>query len=202
MQELVLRHAREAPEVRTTGVGRGRKGRGGDNLPYLPEESFLVPGQLRALQRVRVRACSACVRVCVRACAQSARIASVGALRTCACMCAHMCVRAHLQALIPVGTRHLYWGDVFRCRKQAGSPSSIALKHILKMRTKRRQRKKGRERERGKEEGRGREKKEKERKERGKEGGRIKRERRRTDRKGETGKERKQSEQAAGARPK
>lgn len=85
---------------------------------------------------------------------------------------------------------------MFRRRIQAGSPSSIALKHIFKMR------KEGRERKGERQGGIGREKKEKERKERGKEGGRIKRERRRTERKGETGEERKQSEQAAGARPK
>lgn len=91
MQELVLLHAREEPEVRTTGVGRGRKGRVGDNLPYVPEEGLLVPGQLRALQCVRVRT-------------KRTHVASVGVLRTCACMRAPMCARAHLQALIPVSS--------------------------------------------------------------------------------------------------
>lgn len=96
MQELVLLHAREEPEVRTTGVGRGEEG-ASRRQPALRSRGG-VPSP-RTAACLTTRACA-----CVHVRTKSTHVASVGVLRTCACMRAPMCARAHLQALIPVSS--------------------------------------------------------------------------------------------------
>lgn len=77
MQELVLLQAREKPEVRTTGVGRGEEG-ASRRQPALRSRGG-VPSP-RTAACLTTRACA-----CVRVRTKSTHVASVGVVRTCAC---------------------------------------------------------------------------------------------------------------------
>lgn len=80
--------------------------------PVSPSQRELVPGQPRA-----IRSGCECAGACAPIPALGRMCTGLRAPRPCA------------SQIITLGTCSLHWGAVFRCRKEARGPSSIAFKH-------------------------------------------------------------------------